>query len=69
MKRRMLALVLALVLMVGMLPTVFATDAVEPAAVGEELDTENPADDVLRKPFWNRCTHTPGIFSDRQGLI
>ena len=25
--------------------------------------------DVLRKPFWNRCTHTPGIFSDRQGLI
>ena len=44
MKKRMLALVLALVLMVGMLPTVFATDAVEPAAVGEELDTENPAE-------------------------
>ena len=44
MKRRMLALLLALVLMVGMLPTAFATDAVEPAAVGEELDTENPAE-------------------------
>ena len=44
MRKRLLALLLALVLMVGMLPTAFATDAVEPAAVGEELDTENPAE-------------------------
>lgn len=44
MRKRLLALLLALVLMVGKLPTAFATDAVEPAAVGEELDTENPAE-------------------------